>query len=295
MYSIPSWSVSAQRSVGLLYRPMQSIEIYVEDAGSEAFYMKLLKRAVNDQIKIKKIIPLKGREKVVEFCKSYEDDFPALFIIDGDLSLVSGSPEFRHPRLFQHRMYCVENYLFCEKASSELLQNKRGTLLEEEAMEVLDWTTFKRDVVPPLLGLFESYAVSWCLAPEIPTVSRSYHNLCRQVSRKRGSIPCDDKISNQKNEIENLAIEATSLEQYNEVLEKVKDAISSLDDHSYAISGKDYLLKALRDYLSYKGANYPYDDGFKFQLARYCDTDPLSELADAILETANGEIYQQAS
>ncbi len=64
MYKAPNWSFSARKSLGLHYRDLQDVEIYVEDIGSEALYTKLFTRAARDQVRIRKIIPLNGRENV---------------------------------------------------------------------------------------------------------------------------------------------------------------------------------------------------------------------------------------
>ena len=37
------------------------------------------------------------------------------------------------------------------------------------------------------------------------------------------------------------------------------------------------------------------DEGFKFQLARYCDVEPLVDLGEAIIQTASGEVYRSVS
>lgn len=295
MYKIPVWSDKANMSIGLLYRELQDVEIYVEDRESEALYTKLLSRAVNGRVKIRKVIPLDGRINVVNFCKTYRESYPALFIIDGDLDLLCGEREEPHSRLFQHKMYCVENYLFCQKASSELIQNRSGKLLEDAALSLLDWERFSNDMQEALVELFKHYAVCWKLSPEVPTVSRSYHKMCKLVSKARGNIPCPDKVTQIIDEIKEIVFASHGKDKFYEVYHCVSEAISKLDNPLYAISGKDYLLKALRDYLDYKGASYPYDDGFKFQLARYCDIAPLNELGQAIIKTASGEIFRQVS
>ena len=81
--------------------------------------------------------------------------------------------------------------------------------------------------------------------------------------------------------------------EYNEIHSNVSKNIEVLGDPLYAISGKDYLLNALRDHLYRKGANLRNDDGFKFRLAQHCNIEPLSELKDAIKSTVLGEKYIQ--
>ncbi|OEE38502.1 DUF4435 domain-containing protein [Vibrio anguillarum] len=295
MYGLPVRSDSANRSIGLFYRDLQDIEIYVEDDEAEALYTMLLSRSVNDEVKIKKVISLHGRGRVVEHCAEYNENSPALFIIDGDLDLLHGERVRGLERLYQHKLYCVENYLFCKNASAELLRDASGRLMPEEALEALDWDNYLGSLTEPLLKLFQTYAVAWKLMQEggIKTVSRSYYDVCRKVSRARGSAICNARIQAVIDEIQATVIAEHGQETYDQVYQSVERAVANLDNPLHAISGKDYLLKSLRDYLQFKGATYKYDDGFKFKLARYCDTEPLADLSDAIKYTVNTGPYLQ--
>ncbi|MEZ9737349.1 DUF4435 domain-containing protein [Vibrio sp. 10N.261.52.E6] len=297
MYGLPVRSNSANRSIGLFYRDLQDIEIYVEDDEAEALYTMLLSRAVNHEVKIKKVISLHGRGKVVEHCAEYNEDSPALFIIDGDLDLLHGERVQGLERLYQHKLYCIENYLFCKNASAELLRDASGRLMPEEALEALDWDNYLSSLTEPLLKLFKTYAVAWKLMQEggIKTVSRSYYDVCRKVSRARGSAVCDGRVQAVIDEIQTLVIAAHGQDTYDQLYQSVESAVANLDNPLHAISGKDYLLKSLRDYLQFKGAAYNYGDGFKFKLARYCDTEPLADLSDAIKYTVNTGPYQQTA
>ncbi|EGQ9817923.1 DUF4435 domain-containing protein [Vibrio antiquarius] len=296
MDGIPKRSDAANKSIGLFYRELQEIEIYVEDVNAEALYTELLTRATEGKVKIKKVISLAGREKVVETCKQYEEKFPALFIVDGDLDLLHSEREGPFERLYQHRLYCLENYLFCENASAELLRDSSGRLLIEQARNTLEWDSFVANISPVLLELFKAYAVSWKAleGDRIATVSRSYHTMCVQQKKPSRWGLCSTKVQDVIDEIKGRVLEVISEERYQEIYDSVSTSIDSLSVPLYAVSGKDYLLKALREHLAFKGASYSYDDGFKFKLARYCDTEPLTELSDAIMHTVNKGPYLQA-
>lgn len=297
MYGIPKRSDSALQSVGLFYRDLQEIEVYVEDVDAEALYTELLTRATNNKVKIKRVISLAGRDKVVDMCQKYNEEFPALFIIDGDLDLLHDEREGPFKRLFQHRLYCLENYLFCENASAELLRDHSGKLLKEQAIELLDWNDFIAKITPILLELFKTYAVSWKALEHdrIATVSRSYHTMCIQQKKPSRWDLCSIKVQEVIDDINTQVLAVISPERYKEIYESVSTAIDSLSSPLYAISGKDYLIKALREYLALKGASYSCDEGFKFKLARYCDTEPLNELSEAIFHTVKEGPYLQAS
>jgi hypothetical protein len=292
MSQIPSYSNDAVKSIGLFYRALQDIEIYVEDIGSEALYFRLFKRILSDNIRVRKVIPLGGRKNVVDVCKEYSENSPAIFIIDGDLDLLHGEREGSHERLFQHRMYCIENYLFCEKASSEILQETVGTILEDEAYDKLDWNGFTTEISGRLLELFKVFAISWKICPEEKTISTGYYKLCEEV-RNKSHVLCENKIQNTINGLKEKISRVISDEDYLGIYDNVSNAINSLSNPLYAISGKDYLLNALRDHLYRKGATLRNDEGFRFRLAQHCDVEPFIELKDAISRTVNGESYIQ--
>ncbi|ASK78757.1 hypothetical protein CF386_06990 [Paraphotobacterium marinum] len=297
MYEIPKRSDAANQSVGLFYRDLQDIEIYVEDVNAEAIYTELLTRATGGRVKIKKVISLAGRENVVEMCQQYKEEFPALFIIDGDLDLLLDEREGPFARLFQHRLYCLENYLFCQNASAELLRDSSGRLLKHKAVDLLEWDNFTANITPTLLELFKVYAVSWKALEEdrIKTVSRRYHTMCTQQRNPSRWDLCSTKVQIVIDEIKDRVLNVITQERYQEIYDSVSGTIASLASPLCAISGKDYLLKALREYLELKGAKYSCDDGFKFKLARYCDIEPLAELSNAIIYTVNEGSYFQDS
>lgn len=293
-YGLPQWSSAALNSIGLHYRPLQDIEIYVEDSASEALYTKLISKVLESGIKIKKIIPLNGRDKVVTRCREYSDKFPAIFVIDGDFTIAFGDDDHQMPRLFRHHLYCMENYLFCEKASIELLQDASGRLSPEDAKEILEWDGFTKKITPSLTELFKFFAISWKVSPEDATISIGYYNLCEKISNKYGHELCEEKINKTIADIKSKVIAIIGEDEFQKTYDLVSENISKLRMPLDAVSGKDYLLKALRDHLARKGANYPMDDGFKFKLARYCDHQPLFELKEAIEKTVKEGIYTYA-
>ena len=79
---------------------------------------------------------------------------------------------------------------------------------------------------------------------------------------------CSTKVQKVIDEIKDRVLNVITQERYQEIYDSVSDTIASLASPLCAISGKDYLLKALREHLELKGAKYSCDDGFKFKLER---------------------------
>lgn len=185
----------------------------------------------------------------------------------------------------------MENYLFCEEASIELLQDASGKISPEDARKILEWDGFTQKITKPLTELFKHFAVSWKLTPEDATISTGYYNLCEKVSNRHGHDLSNDKIVKTITAIRKNVIDKVGEDEFQKTYDIVCKNISKLHKPLDAVSGKDYLLKALRDHLARKGASYPMDDGFKFKLARYCDHHALYELKNAIETTIKDGVY----
>src|SRR4030043_246008 len=89
---VPRFPDRALMSRGVLYRPLQDIEIYVEDQDSEVFYSELLARLVYSEVRLNKVFALRGKQRVLEECRRFTGPARAIFIIDGDLAWVAGIP-----------------------------------------------------------------------------------------------------------------------------------------------------------------------------------------------------------
>ncbi|WP_432669369.1 DUF4435 domain-containing protein [Pseudomonas umsongensis] len=284
---VPVWPASALESVGLLYRPLQDIEIYVEDKDSEVFYLELLSRLMPKGRKIKKVIPLNGRENVVDLCKRYKDPSPALFLIDGDLDLTLRIREAGIRNLFQLKSYCIENYLFCLYGSREIIVETSGKITRDKAITKAEWSVFFESVADDLRELFLVFATARVLAPSLKTVSLGYSSISTQKTRKKGREPDLVKISEVIESIRTESLKFTDQITWDLTLKKIrKDArdIQTID----MVSGKDFLLPMLDMYIRSKGGNTVSTDSLMFRLARHCSVDRLSELGDALQSILKG-------
>jgi len=288
---LPEWPDSALNSLGLVYRELQDIEIYVEDKDSEALYRELLTRSTNSEVNVKKIICLNGRINVVNKCRNYEEDFPALFVIDGDMELLHGEREEPLPRLYQHEVYCVENYIFCPEACVQILMESSGKLVKEDAVNLLKWEEFLGEIDVFFIQLFVAFAISWKLMPQERTVANTFYRVSIEPNKKRGQVVCPIKIQELIDEIEKKAVSLSCQNTYDGLKSSVEVVIGDLSDPLQAISGKDFLIPALYHYLKYKGVINVTMDSFKFRLARHCNVEGLSKIGEVIKRTVGGEIY----
>ncbi|GAA5214660.1 DUF4435 domain-containing protein [Corallincola platygyrae] len=293
--ALPVWPIDALESIGLLYRDLQDIEVYVEDEDSEAIYRELLSRASNNSVKIHKLFCLDGRHNVVTMCEKYDDESPALFIIDGDLDLVLGEKEKSIPRLFQHNLYCMENYLFCKDAAIELLIESSGKILTDAAATLIDWDAFINSIKSDLENLFITFGTSRKLTPSEKTVAHSFYSICKKGEKKSQPRICSMKVDKLITDIESKIIKEFDVETLESVKTPIKERVFTSTNSLSYVSGKDFLIPALYFHLKDKGLTPSITmDSFKFRLARHCEKSPLEALANAMQITAKGEIYNAA-
>jgi hypothetical protein len=119
------WPARAETAIRLLYKPLQVIDVFVEDENDEAFYRALLNSATSNEVKVERVFALNGRDNVITAARNYnQHSRPALFIIDGDLSWVKGEAAPQVIGLHCHDAYCIENLILCEKALALILSQE---------------------------------------------------------------------------------------------------------------------------------------------------------------------------
>ncbi|PNH90853.1 hypothetical protein C1M56_00955 [Vibrio diazotrophicus] len=271
-------------SVGVLYRQLQDIEIYVEDEGSEVFYTQLFSRLLQGVAKIKKIIPLNGRLNVIEGAKNQSNDSPKVFVIDGDLYWSSQTFEHDLDRLYVHGFYCVENVLFCYDAAAKIVQETLGNISLDEAKARLNWDEWVEDISPHLIRLFTLFSVSFKLKPAIQTTSRGFTSI---ITSRKGKIPKldEDKIEQQYLDVlEELRQDYTD----EEIEQEIQQVMDFAEMHKIKIvSGKDFLVPLMCFKIKEAcGINLTVESR-NFRLASHCNLTSLEPLREFVAQTLN--------
>ncbi len=282
---LPRFPERALPSKAIFYRSLQDIDVYVEDVGSEVFYSELLKRLMGDSLRIEKVFPLGGRQQVLERAQQYTDSRPALFVVDGDLHGVAGLPVPSYPHLYIHACYCIENYLFCEKATIEVMVENSGELTPEEARERLDWSAFRKRLEDNLVPLFLEFAVAFRLCPSVKTVSRGLGSV---LTHKKGSAPEIDptKAKAVKSEVRREVLASTEESAYLRAKQEVESHMASVGDSMDTVSGKDFLLRAVGIEIGRAGGGSVSRKSLRLRLARHCSLARLGSLRRKLIEMA---------
>lgn len=287
---IPSWSASASESIGLLYRALQPIEVYVEDSNSEAFYLELLNRMMDDGQQIRKIIPLHGRVHVLKNSSEYDGVSPALFLIDGDLDLLLGERECGYTNLFQLNAYCIENYLFCCDAVRELIVQGSGILKRDEALPEDEWEDFLSPISLELKDLFIFFAAARKAKPDLKTVSNGLSSIISQRTRREGPMLDLEKVRSLKADLAIECIREVGQAHWDSLIEEITESsrgLSALD----VVSGKDFLLPLLTFFMRSKTDGSMTLPSLMFRLAKYCSLRRLDRLRSALSSALSGRNF----
>lgn len=279
----PSWPKKAAGAIAALFRPLQDITVYVEDADDEVFYRELLRRLVPN-VRIARVVGLHGRSYVLAACEAHDfSKHRALFLVDGDLLFAFGVKEQLPAGAVRLPAYCIENFLICRQAALELLYQNSGTETKENLEKRLSWDTWVR-TLSPLVELFAVYATAKMLTPREQTVQYSVHRLCTaKPARLVGN-----KIEERRSEILGKIRMTCTKEIADSHLEQAETWAMSLPQPLDIVSGKDYLLPMLRKHLCsivHIGAR---TDSIRLRLAQHCDCERLRPLALALECAAKG-------
>lgn len=279
---IPKYKTEYMSSVGLLFRQLQDVEIYVEDEDSEIFYENLFSRLLKGVAEIKKIIPLNGRKNVIDGAKSHAQDAPKVFIIDGDLYWSSQTFTNDLERLYVHDFYCVENALFCSNAAAKIIQESLGNVSFEEAKRLLDWDEWVNEISPHLIKLFTLFSVAFKLKPTIKTTSRGFTSI---ITQQKNKLPTIDEVKvdiQYQDVLEALRQDYSDEEIENEII-KVMDFAKQ---HNLKIvSGKDFLVPLMCFKIKEVcGINLTITSR-NFRLASHCDLEDLLPLREFVSQT----------
>ena len=274
------WSNRARSALPTLFKPLQDIDIYVEDVNDEVFYECLFKYATNNEIRIARIFGLGGRDAVINKAATHDHKARrAVFVIDGDLEWVCGIPSPEIVGLHRHDAYCVENLLICEKALSTIV-SQEIIITEDDARDRLNFAAWRTSVTHPLAELFASFGVLFKYKSSISTVSRGVGILC--ASSKQGTILDADKVRRTRDcMLSTVVADGNDPQDVGLLYEKILERIYAMPDPLQAISGKNYLLPLVNFKLSSIGCRVN-SKSLRVRLASTGDVTRFARLAYAL-------------
>jgi len=274
------WPAKAVDALAYLFRPLQDIDVYVEDEGSEAFYADFLGRIAPSGLQIERVFALGGARAVREKAESHDFSHRrALFLIDGDLAWVRGDALPQVRGLYRLEGYCIENMLICPHAIAQILMENEAC---DEACAVAmlsfgQWAS----TVDCLIELFICWAAMNAIDPTVKTVAHGIGAVldgnCKPPSIDTG------KVEALRKEAESVvvAVPGGTL-----LLDDIRQRVQAMQFPLDCVSGKDFLLPALQIHLSSLSRARMRRHALEFRLSRHVAHERTAELGKALERAA---------
>lgn len=252
------YSPRSAKALGFLKRPLNDVEVYVEDTGNRNMWVQLLKKLLPPGVRLSSVNLLGGRKRVLDACKldQANDGRRKLYIIDGDFDAPRRKKKPRLKYLSRLRPYCVENLLLSEDALVSVGVESDPMLSSNGVRRALGFSAVVAEIDRLLRPLFILYASIIDVAPSVGTVSYSVYKCCTRVAC--GSyMPSADLVRARSREVLRMALKLTPKAQLRSAIARIT-ANSGHISTMNLVSGKDYLFpifeQILRNRFGYRGS-----------------------------------------
>jgi hypothetical protein len=273
-------------TIGLFFRHKNEVDVFVEDNYDEEFYLTLITRIFQQTgHKVNKLLPLGCKRNVIDACKVDQEKRASkrIYVVDGDLDLITDTNEKGLNYLYILDKYCVENYLLHEDSIVEIVHDflvvKKSTIKKK-----LDFENWLKGLSFLLIDLFLHYAISKEVCPSVPTISLGVGNLCAPVKGvpALNAQKCNQRIMDLQTEILKVITE----EVYNEKIYALRNKwLSNVDTLLKIVSGKDYIIPLLEfRFQRLKSINtiHMRRNSLRLRLAKLCDISGLLNMSKVI-------------
>lgn len=282
------WPSRALGGLVRLFRPLQDVDVYVEDASDEVFYAHFLRRVVGDRARIARVFSLGSRREVIEAARrqaSSNSEIRSLYVIDGDFEWVQGVGAPEIAGVYRLNAYCIENFLIEESAAAQVL--KEDLVIDEvHARTALNFGAWLRSISDPLVDLFAAWAVANAIVPTLPTTQTGVGRLLSLTSGHSELDPT--KASVARDEALAAAIAVVGKQQAMTMYQNIRDRAYALPRPVDIVSGKDFLMPLLDFAFRWHNCRVR-RKALRHRLALALDVESLQDLADAIVLTAQGQ------
>lgn len=281
---IPERSIIGKSAKSVFFEDVNDIDIYIEDTafGYEKLFSLLFSRVFENKYKVEKVFSLGGRKAVIEQYKSQKNSIirPSLFVIDGDLFILTGDSEQNQKGLYKFPFYCVENILIDHVAIHNLLDDEEPVKSKDNLIEELNFTDWIKQNELKLFWLFVEYAITFKVNPEEVTVAYEVKKL---VSSNNGYID-ETKLENRIKYLRDMSVAKVGIEGYQKnknlvLINFENSSVNKLD----VVSGKDYLFPLIKTRFKSVVKTQMPDINFKLRLAKTCNIERIKECISHVL------------
>lgn len=262
----------------VFFEAYNDFDVYIEDTaeGYAKIFASILSRAMSSNVTLERVFPLGARGEVLSAARENlraPKTRGAVYIVDGDLYLLSGEFEDVPTNTVVLPRYCIENFLLEEVSLINVMNEECHDLSIADLKRMFDYEGWLDRSRPALKRLFEAFAISHYMKSGIPTVARGYKSICADAHGEINSSKVDTII----NEIRTTLIADFGAEAFARAQQLIGSKIES--DYCFVskyVSGKDYtlplLVTRLKSITSSKASNI----NLKIRMSLRCDIRCLS-------------------
>ena len=275
---IPERSVVSNSAKSVFFEDVNDIDIYIEDTvvGYAKIFETIFSRAFDNKYRIEKVFPLGGKQEVIEQYESQEGSFmrPSLFVIDGDLYVLTGEAKKSKKGLYIMPFYCIENILIDPDAIHDLMNEEEPVVAKNTLIDKFAFRRWLNDNEVKLFQLFLEYALTFTINPSEQTVGYSVRKL---VASNTGNVDIN-KLNQRIAYLQNINILKIGHEEYANLKTSIlKNFQSKAVDKLDSVSGKDYLIPLINmRFKSIVKTNMP-NINFKLRLAMKCSIEKIKD------------------
>lgn len=276
--------LSAKYAKSIFFDEYNDIDVYIEDTakGCKKLFTEILNNVFEGKYHIQHVFPLGGRIEVINKCRQSQEynNRKEIFIIDGDLYLLTDDSLKELKKLFCLNRYCIENYLIEEKAILNIMDEediyKDYTKLKEE-LNYQEWIEKNNEL---FTNLYIEYAIAKIICPDISTIS---YKITKLVSSNIGLLD-KNKVEQRINEVKKEIIDRLGEEIYKKTRCSIESKIDCRDTNFIIkyVSGKDHLFPLLKTRINTITKISVRNTSLKLRLAKKIYFSDLKEILEII-------------
>jgi hypothetical protein len=269
-----SYSNRAMIGLAHLYRSYNDIDIFVEDTTCRNAYEALIGRMIGENVRVERIFQLGGRKAVIEKCREDTDSTrKKIYIIDGDIDVLTGKYEKRIKNLYQLKEYCFENLIIDEYALIEVLSETLSNTDRRDIEKVIRFHEIRSELRDCIYGLFVMYALLAELNVSVPTVNFPLARLCYIDHSKVRRVDAK-AVRSRIRDLMAIAIKECGANAFREKKARYKAVFEhNKGDFMRCISGKSYIIPLIIDRCRALGSYKDNTDSLKVRLSKHCRLD----------------------
>lgn len=274
---------SGKFAKSIFYDEINDIDIYVEDTakGYEKLLTTIFSRALKHKYNVETVFPLGSRinvhNKYLQNISSITR--PTLYVVDGDLYLMTGDTIDKNRGIYVFPFYCFENIICQEQSILEILNEEDCVKNIHQIMNDYNYPAWYERNGQLLHKLFIEYAIIKRLKPTIPTVSFDIKKL---TADGFGNLSIE-KVKKRTDELKNILINEFGQEAYDSIR---VETINCIEENEYeqldVVSGKDYIFPLLKTRARSTVKTNITDITFKLRLTSKINLDKIKDIENYI-------------